>query len=56
MEQLLAEVGEILYKRICQQVSVLKNTDLSSSTEPSLTGTDKAYDFIQNQIVLKKGS
>ena len=56
MEQLLAEVGEILYKRICQQVSVLKNTDLSSSTEPSLTGTDKVFDFIPNQIVLKKGS
>jgi hypothetical protein len=56
MEQLLAEVGEILYKRICQQVSALKNTDLYSSTEPSLTGTDKVYDFTQNQIVLKKGS
>ncbi len=30
-EQLLAEVGEVLYKRLCQQVQAQK-----SSTEPAL--------------------
>lgn len=52
-EQLLAEVGEVLYKRLCQQVSPVKGTDLSSSTEPSLTGLDKDKIFTQT---LKKGS
>ena len=53
-EQLLAEVGEVLYKRLCQQVVVPKNKDLISSTEPSLdSGLDKDKNF--NQL-LKKGS
>ncbi len=52
-EQLLAEVGEVLYKRLCQQVSPVTETHLSSSTEPSLTGLDKDKNFTQT---LKKGS
>ena len=53
-EQLLAEVGELLYKRLCQQVSPVKGSDLfSSSTEPFETGLDKDKIFIQT---LKKGS
>ena len=52
-EQLLAEVGELLYKRLCQQVSPVKGSDLSSSTELSLTGLDKDKIFTQT---FKKGS
>ena len=53
-EQLLAEVGEVLYKRLCQQVSPVKSDDLStSSTEPSVNGLDKDKIFTQT---LKKGS
>lgn len=52
-EQLLAEVGELLYKRLCQQVSSGKSSNLSSSTEPFETGLDKDKIFTQT---LKKGS
>lgn len=55
-EQLLAEVGEVLYKRLCQQVSPVKSDDLSttsSSTEPFVAGLDKDKIFTQT---LKKGS